>query len=134
MNISKLSYLLTDVFFAGLAIIIIWHRHRPLLKKHWEFVMDFTLFAIPFAYLDSFAIKWGAYKFNPDKNLNVHLYGALLEDYVFLALVAAAIASYTISTAKVYGLGGKKKSKKRRNKKQPLRPRSFFVGVGGARR
>ena len=131
MNLSRYAYLFTDFLFAGTALIIIWHRHRKFLKKHWEFVFDFMLFSVPFAYLDVFATRWGAWEYNPSRNLQFYFFGAPLEVYIFMVLVAAAVASYTISQAKVYGLSHPRfmalqmKNKKRRSSKTRKVSRSF---------
>lgn len=132
MSIDRYYYLITDIVFAGSAIFIIWHRHRRAFKKHWEFILDFTLFSIPFAYLDRYALKWGAWQYNPTHNLGFTVFGEELEGYVFMALVAMAVASYTVANAKVYGY--KSKRHVASNKRRTSAPRKRFAVAAGARR
>lgn len=103
MNAGKFAYLLTDIIFGGIAIFLIWHRHWRFLKKHWQFILDIAIFSLPFAYFDLFAVRWGAWQFDPERNLGSLIFGEYVEGFLFVALIFVAIASYTIAHAKVYG-------------------------------
>jgi lycopene cyclase domain-containing protein len=103
MNIGRLAYVLTDILFGGAAVLAIWYKYWRFLKKHWRFIVGIALLSLPFSHFDLFALKWGAWWYNPQRNLGVFIFGEHLESYTFMAIITVAIASYTITHAKVYG-------------------------------
>jgi lycopene cyclase domain-containing protein len=133
MSLDKYYYLITDIVFAGSAILIIYHRHKKSFRKHWVFIMDFTLFALPFAYLDRYALKWGAWQYNPAHNLGFLFFGEEIEGYIFMGLVAAAVASYTVANAKVYGYKTTTLTRSAKTKKTRLSGRRPAVAASSRR-
>ena len=114
MKISQLWYALTILFFVGLANYVIWKRNGGDIKKHWIFIFSFTILATPFAYWDSFALKWGAYQYNNVHTLNLRIHGAELETYLFLSGISSAVVGATMVYARREEKGKKLSSRHHR--------------------
>jgi lycopene cyclase domain-containing protein len=93
---SNLSYLITVLIFAGGANVVIWTRNDEFLRSHRAFIVMFALLTTPFAAFESFALRWGAWEYNPQRVIDARLFGAQIESYLFMMLVSAAVAGATL--------------------------------------
>jgi lycopene cyclase domain-containing protein len=94
--VSNYAYLATILVFGGGAVAIIWIRQANLLRPYAWFVISVSVLAAPFAFFESFGLRWKAWAYNPRRTFHVHLLGAEIESYLFMMLVAAAVVSATI--------------------------------------
>lgn len=66
-----------------------------MLKKYEIVLLILIAISLPMAMADYFAIRWGAWQYNPATTFNIHLPGEL-ETYLFAVAVTIIIASSTL--------------------------------------
>ena len=126
---SEFSYLITILVFGGVANAVLWWRNHTLLFKHRRFLLLFVIGTAPFAAFEGIALRWSAWMYAPDRTLHRNMLGAELESYLFMALVAAAVASATIVFAsrennnRRAGAGPESLARSRRKPESELRVR-----------
>ena len=118
MKLLQLWYLATIAIFISLACYVLWVDRRHIFKKHWRFIVLFTLFSTPFAYWDGVAQRWHAYQYNPAHTLNYKVLGGELETYIFMGLVAMVVCSATIIYLREEDRGKLRLTQRSRNKRQ----------------
>ena len=97
MQFGQLSYLISTIVFAGVAVLIEWLLAFRHLKKYWKLitlvvVIDLLILII----LEPVALQWRAWTLSPQLTLNTFFLGAALETYLYTVLVSIAIASATL--------------------------------------
>ncbi|HET9850760.1 MAG TPA: lycopene cyclase domain-containing protein [Candidatus Saccharimonadales bacterium] len=98
---SHWLYLYTTIFFAGIGNFRIWYRHGGFLKRHWKYIAVFVIITLPITVFEYFARRWGAWNYHPQHVLNIHVFGAEIETYLFMAMVAAALAGASFTYAQM---------------------------------
>ncbi|TMC47705.1 MAG: hypothetical protein E6J20_19345 [Chloroflexi bacterium] len=91
---KQYSYLFTILAFGGGSLVLIWLRGH--LRRYARFVLFFVVVTVPFAYFESFGLRWRAWAYNPARTIHRHFLGAEVESYLFMAFVSAAVASATL--------------------------------------
>lgn len=128
---SHWLYFFTTLFFAGLGNARVWYKHGRFLKRHWRYILIFVIVTLPITAFEYFARRWGAWNYYPNHVLNAHLFGAEIETYLFMALVAAALAGAAFTYAQAED---DRRAKKRSSKRRRLTPRKASLAAGAARR
>lgn len=118
-------YVFTTLFFGGLGNFRVWYKHGGFLKRHWHYMAVFIVITLPITAFEYFARRWGAWNYWPEHVLNIHIFGAEIETYLFMALVACALAGATFAYAHYEDEGRKKLRSKRVSKTTPKRRRSL---------
>lgn len=89
---GHLLYLATLIVFPGAALTVIGLRYRGELRTRLRPTALFAVLAVPLpALTDTFALKLGAWAYNPAHTLNVMLGGTAVETYAFTGVVAFCI-------------------------------------------
>ncbi len=91
--VGNLSYLISILLFAGIPVsleIVFGYR---LLRSFMGIIIKMTLvslFLVPV--WDGGAIALGAWKFSPERNLNIIILGDPLETYIWMVFIVLAIS------------------------------------------
>lgn len=120
MELEKLSYLLSVVVFGGSAAFALYKREYKILKKYEWVVLGILAISLPLVVTEAFALRWGAWQYNPAKVLNLHFLGTQIESYAFLPVVCFCVAVATLTYAgreDKLKTKLKKKTKSSRNKR-----------------
>lgn len=114
MKLAQLTYLLSIVIFAGSAMLAVWVKYKKILRKYEMLLLVVVSLFIPFAAVEYFALKWGAWSYNPDKTSNVY-FGSALETYIFAICVALVLGAVTVVHATVHDKRLKARKQSRRS-------------------
>lgn len=104
----------------GPCLLVIWKRDRRILKRYELVLLTVVAISIPVTMADWYAMKWGAWEYNPANTVNIH-FPAELESYFFSLAVSATIASCTLVLARQVDLKSNKRAKKRSNTRNSAR-------------
>lgn len=99
MTLESFSYLATIVIFGGTGAFGFYKREHKLLKKYEWVLLIMLAISLPLVVTESFALKWGAWQYNPDKVLDLHLLGTQIESYLFLPVVCFVLVAATLTYA-----------------------------------
>ncbi len=134
MKFSNYYYLIVTLFFGGLTNIRLWYSHGPFLKRHWGKIAAFVLATLPIAAIESVDLRWKAWAYDPSHTLHTKVFGAELETYIFMAVVAAGIGGATLAYAAREDESRNHRTKKAHIKKQQRSTLRRLFGAAGATR
>lgn len=90
---DNFSYLLSIIIFSGipflLEFIFGYHLLKPFFKSTAKMVI-FALLLVPI--LEGAAFRLNAWQFNPEKNLQIIIFGDVLETYIYTIFVFCAVS------------------------------------------
>jgi lycopene cyclase domain-containing protein len=103
-----LTYLLTILVFCGIPWLIMLKYRERVLKKYEIVILVVVIIGILFSATDYFALRWGAWYYDPSKTLNVHFLTEI-ETYLLGAGTSLEVASATLIWASFVDRKSKKK-------------------------
>lgn len=100
MIFGQLSYLATVFIFAGGAFLIELLSQRKEMKPYARFLLFMCVCGVFYTIIsEPPATSWGAWEYNPQQSLNIHIFGAELETYFFTTFVILAVSGATMVLA-----------------------------------
>lgn len=132
MKLGQLTYIFSIFLFSGTFVLAKWHKDKKILKKYELVILLVILFFLPFTAFDYFALKWGAWFYNPQRTLDIKL-SAEIETYLFAVGVTCSMAIVAIASAVRVDRSLKVKKKQIRMKPK-LKLRRAFGDSGATRR
>ena len=95
----RLTYFISNFVPVVLALIIIWRKGGPLLRKTLPILLILGFLGLVNALGENPALHWGFYSYNQPKTLGITIQGVLFETYIYCVLVPIAIGSAAIKFA-----------------------------------
>lgn len=111
---KHLTYLLSILVFCGIPWLIMLKYQERVLKKYEIVILVVVIIGFLFSASDYFALRWGAWYYDPSKTLNVHFLTEI-ETYLGGAGVFLEVASATLIWASFVDRKNKKKSRNRKS-------------------
>ncbi len=118
MSLDNFSYILTVIFFPGLALLLyflkrIYSPSRDLKLHKSDFKVIFLVILINVIGTgigECLALLWQAWAYTPEKTFHYTLFGAELETYFFAIFVTLVVVIATIVHARLEDKNRKNKS------------------------
>lgn len=120
MKLSNFEYLLSIFLFCVPVALIVWKLYGSLLRKYKKVLLLTILVSLPIGLAEGFALRWGAWAFNPDSVIGFRV-GGQIESYLFLVGVIVAYGSIVLVLVDLYDSRHKKLGP-RKNPKISVRP------------
>ncbi|MBI5906577.1 lycopene cyclase domain-containing protein [Candidatus Saccharibacteria bacterium] len=118
MKLEQYTYLLSIMVFVGTPLLVKWKRAKKELKRYEIILLILVLLSILFTTTDYFALKWGAWHYNPERTFNKQV-ATEIETYIFAAAVCFIVASATLTFAVYEDRIRRKKVITKRGNKRP---------------
>lgn len=109
--VRHLAYLFSILFFCGLPWLIMLKYQERVLKRYEKVILIVVVVSLIFSTSEYFALRWGAWYFNPKETLNIHFPGEL-ETLFFGIAASLAIASGTVIYASITDRKNRQKKRK----------------------
>jgi len=95
---NHLTYLASILLFCGVAWLVLWQKYKKILQRDRFVLVIIVALGLLFATPEYFALRWGAWYYNPQRTLGVH-YITELESFGFSAGIFLCLAAITLVSA-----------------------------------
>lgn len=109
LSMWHFTYLISVVVFCGLPFIVMLEKRKRMLKRYELVLLTMVGAGTVLAASDYFAVRWGAWYYNPSRTLGVH-YITQIETFVFSAAIFLTVATATLISAAMVDSRSRNKS------------------------
>lgn len=90
---NKLSYVILNIVFFAPVLIFALIKYWNLIARKWKFILASAIGGIIYFFaVDILAVRWKTWEYIPNKTLGFRLFGAELEEFIWVILVFIMLA------------------------------------------